>query len=1064
MFIHLRVHSDYSLLAGTIKVDQLVTLAYQNKMPAIALTDTSNLFGSLEFSEYACQNAIQPIIGCDLSIIYGELKTTILLLVQNEIGYKNLLHLLYDSSINNINLDDLTVENAKGIIALSGGILSDHLFKSPSSDELIKQLIKLFPNNLYIELQRLADHDQQIESNLINIAYQYNLPLVATNKILFAQKDDYEAHDALTCIAQGNYISDEGRQRLSSEHYFKSPSEMQALFADIPEAVTNTVIIARRCAFMVESCQPTLPEFPCKVDENTEIKKQAYDGLHVKLDGNIPTEYLQRMEYELQVITRMKYSGYFLIVSDFIKWSKNNDIPVGPGRGSGVGSIVAWSLQITDLDPIKFGLLFERFLNPDRVSMPDFDIDFCQHKRDLVIKYIQKKYGHVAQIITFGKLQPRAVLRDVGRVLQIPYFQVDKICKMIPHNPVSPVNLLQAIKLDKELQKARDNDETIATLLTISLKLEGLYRHASTHAAGIVISSKPLIDSVPIFYDQATSLPITQYSMKYVEKAGLVKFDFLGLKTLTIIHNTCNLIGNNFNIHDIKLDDKKTFDLLSNGDSVGVFQLENAFMRQTLKRLQPDCLEDIIALISLNRPGPMDNIPTYIARKHGKEEIEYIHPKLQDTLKETFGVVIYQEQVMEIARVLAGYTLGEADLLRRAMGKKIKSEMNMQRDIFVKGAMQNGIEKYKATDIFNLVAKFAGYGFNKSHAAAYALISYQTAYLKANYLVEFLTACMNLDINDTDKLQLFCNEAKRHKVEVLPPDINHSQPLFTVEDNAIRYGLGALKSVGISAIEEVCHKQYKDIFDFVNNTKLNKRAIESLAKAGAFDSIHNNRQQIYKSAERISHNESSNNSMQKALFDDQPITQLQLVEVAEWQHDEKLQCEFESIGFFLRDHPLDKYKTILENIQLRMTNMLAGIITKVRMRSSERGRFCIIAISHPEEIYDIAFYDNEVVEKYRDLFVIGQAVAIEMTKGENGIRGNSITALENFISANLFNITVYLHNHDLIPQLKNIFSEKGNTKVTVRIDSNSSEFDIELPDAYRVDLNAIIKMKGMSVK
>ncbi|MBQ4875172.1 MAG: DNA polymerase III subunit alpha [Rickettsiaceae bacterium H1] len=1050
MFIHLRTHSDYSLLTSTVKTEQLIKLAAENKMPAIALTDNNNLSGSLEFSEYAITNGIQPIIGCNLNLKYEDNEISILLLVKNETGYKNLLNILYKSSIKTQSLTDLK-NKTKGLLALTGEIFSEKLIKS---NLLIEELISLFPDNLYIELQRLGNNET-LEERLIKIAHKYNLPLVATNKVLFATKNDYEAHEALTCIKKGIYISDENIGKTTAEHYLKSQQEMSSLFADIPEAIVNTVNIAKRCSFIVEGCNPTLPDFPCEIDENEEIKKQAYSGLKVRLSNQIPEHYRKRMDYELGVIINMEYSGYFLIVSDFIKWSKNHDIPVGPGRGSGVGSIVAWALQITDLDPMKFNLIFERFLNPERISMPDFDIDFCQKKRDLVIKYIQQKYGYVAQIITFGNLQPRAVIRDVGRVLQIPYFQVDQICKMIPHNPVKPVTLLEAIELDTELQKARNNDETIDKLLTIGLKLEGLHRHSSTHAAGIVISSKPLTEAIPVSHDKESELPITQYSMKYVEKAGLVKFDFLGLKTLTVIHDTCKL-AHNLNINNIKLNDNNTFELLSNGDSVGIFQLENAFMRQTLKKLKPDSLEDIIALISLNRPGPMENITTYISRKHGTEAIEYIHPKLEEVLKETFGVIIYQEQVMEIAQIIAGYTAGAADILRRAMGKKIKSEMDLQQDIFIKGAIENGISKSKASYIFNLVAKFAGYGFNKSHAAAYALISYQTAYLKANYLPEFLTASMNLDIDDTDKLQLFCNEAKQHKIKVLPPDINKSKPFFTVENGSIRYGLAALKSVGKSAAEELCKRQYHNINDLIYHSELNKRAIESLAKSGAFDSIHNKRRQIYESSELISRSTNKNN--QASLFGSNSI---KLMPIEEWDSENKLNKEYEAIGFFLSKHPINKYKKVLSLIE--SDNVITGIVTKVKMRSSKRGRFCMIVLSHPDEIYDIAFYDHDTIEQKRNLFTIGKVVAISIVKGENGIRGTTINTLENFISSKLSKITLYIHDHDIIPKLSNLFTEKGNTNVTLRVKSGNTEIDIGLPQAYKFDFSKIMETDKIEI-
>ncbi len=1053
MFIHLHNYSDYSLLQSTIKVKELVDLAASHSMPAIALTDNNNLSGSLEFSEYAIQKGVQPIIGCDIDIKHKQNKKKVLLLVKNQTGYKNLLHIVYQSSKEELSLSGLNRQLTEGLILLTGDLLCSHLLKS---EQIIEQLQLLFQDNLYIQLPRLDNTTNELEPTLINVAYKHNIPIVGTNKVLFAKQADYQSYDALTCIKQSKFINDTTRVKCSDQHYFKSIEESKRLFSDIPEAINNSITIAKRCSFLLQGSKPTLPQFPCKTNENDEIRNQAYQGLETRLNNNITDQYKQRMEYELQTITKMGYAGYFLIVSDFIKWSKNNDVPVGPGRGSGVGSIVAWALQITDLDPIKFSLIFERFLNPERISMPDFDIDFCQQKRDLVIRYIQKKYGHVAQITTFGNLQPRAVLRDVGRVLQIPYFQVDQICKMIPQNPVRPVTLSEAIELDPELQKAQKQDETIHQLLKISLKLEGLHRHASTHAAGIVISSRPLVESIAISHDQESNIPITQYSMKYVEKAGLVKFDLLGLKTLTIINATCKLTANKVNINAIPITCQKTFSLLSKGGSVGVFQLENTFMRQTLKKLQADCLEDIIALISLNRPGPMDNIPTYIARKHRKESIDYIHPTLETVLKETVGVIIYQEQVMQIAQIIAGYTMAAADLLRRAMGKKIKSEMDMQQSIFVKGAVKNGIPLEKATYIFNLVAKFAGYGFNKSHAAAYALISYQTAYLKANYPVEFLTASMNLDIQDSDKLQLFCNEAKQNGIEILPPDINHSQPLFTVENGSIRYGLAALKSVGLGAITEACTRKYSSIHDFANNCNLGKRAIESLAKCGAFSSIHQNRKQIYDSATIISH--TNNNDAQTSLFDNNDI---HLITTEDWSKDKIIYHEQESIGFFLNKHPISKYAKLLNKINLN--NIIIGIVTNVRMRSSPRGKFCIMVLSDPNQIYDVAFYSNDVIEEKKELFAVGKEVAITSQKRENGIVGNQIQALDTLITSSLPELTLYIHNHDIISTLPQFFSERGNTKVILRIRSKEQEFDVALPYAYKVCSNQIATLEGVEI-
>ncbi len=831
MFISLRNHTTYSLCRGALTISELVAAAKNYKMPAVGIADCQNLFGALEFSSACKKSGIQPILCCEMLINFSapvsvlgqknrsnlEIENSLSklpLIATSDEGYKNLMYLVGHSFLNRQNglstyIDfDLLKTKSAGLIALSGaveGAIGKLLLNNQDKaiDHLIKELAQTFPQNFYIELTRHGtDEEKILEQKFIDLAFKHNLPLVATNDTYFLTKDLHEAQNILACIGEGKTISDKERKKNSPEQFFKSQTEVDALFSDIPEAIENTVNIAKKCHIMAFERPPTLPKFSNEkdFDEADELKKQSAEGLKIRLQrkfeieeispekqNEIEAEYFARLDFETSVITKMNFSGYFLIVSDFIKWAKNNDIPVGPGRGSGAGSIVAWSLQITDLDPIRFGLLFERFLNPDRVSMPDFDIDFCQARRDEVIDYVQQKYGrdYVAQIITFGKLQARAVLKDVGRVLQMPYNQVDRICKLIPFNAIEAVTLGKAIEMDKDLQQAVKEDPQITKLVDIGLKLEGLNRHASTHAAGIVIGDKPLHEICALYNDEGSTMPAVGYSMKYAEAAGLVKFDFLGLKTLTVISEAVKLIektrGVKIDITNLKLDDQETFAMLAKGSSIGVFQIESSGMRAVLRQMKADKIEDIIALISLYRPGPMDNIPTYIRRKHGNEKITYPHPLLEPTLKETYGVIVYQEQVMEIAKVLSGYSLGAADLLRRAMGKKIKEEMDQQRAIFVNGAMKNDVSEKQAGEIFDLVDKFAGYGFNKSHAAAYALISYQTAYLKAHYPVEFITASMNLDIDNADKINIFLQAAKSHGIKILPPDLNSSEAYFSVE-------------------------------------------------------------------------------------------------------------------------------------------------------------------------------------------------------------------------------------------------------------------------------------------
>ncbi len=819
-FVHLRVHTAYSLSAGAIRIKELAGLCKAERMPAVAITDSGNLFGALEFATTCSAAGVQPIIGCEIAVERGDPEggsrlgralsepDRIVLLVQNEAGYRNLLRLVSQSylagelpSEPSIRRCDLAGAG-EGLLCLAGGSRGPvgRLFaegQAEAAEAVLSELAAAFPNRLYVELTRHGTADEaRSEPGLVELAYRHGLPLVATNDVYFPDRDFYEAHDALLCIAQGTVVADADRKRLTRSHNFRPAAEMREVFADLPEACDNTLVIARRCAFIPQPRQPILPAFTSAegIDEETALRHAAVAGLEARLAplGPQPAEvirpYRERLEFELGTIIGMGFAGYFLIVADFIQWAKRQGIPVGPGRGSGAGSVVAWALTITDLDPLRFGLLFERFLNPERVSMPDFDIDFCQDRRDEVIRYVQQKYGRdrVAQIITFGKLQARAVLRDVGRVLAMPYGQVDRLCKLVPNNPAHPVTLDQALAAEPALQQQRDTDESVARLITIALKLEGLYRHASTHAAGVVIGDRPLTELVPLYRDPRSDIPVTQFNMKWVELAGLVKFDFLGLKTLTVLARTCELLaarGVELDLSTLPLDDPAAYELLARGDTVGVFQVEGAGVRDMLRKLRPDRFEDIIAANALYRPGPMENIPRYIAVKHGEEEPDYLHPALEGILKETYGVMTYQEQVMQIAQVLAGYSLGSADLLRRAMGKKIPAEMEAQRQLFFEGAAARGVERARAELIFDQMAKFAGYGFNKPHAAAYALVTYQTAYLKANYPVEFLAALMTLDLGNTDKLNVFRQELKRLGIRLLPPDVNRSEVAFAVEED-----------------------------------------------------------------------------------------------------------------------------------------------------------------------------------------------------------------------------------------------------------------------------------------
>ena len=1092
-FIHLRAISSYSLCYGAMPITQIINLCKKFKIPAATISDRGNLFGLLEFSLAATKEGIQPIPSVSLKVKFAADKfDQILLIAKNETGYKNLLKLVslsyLESADQHLNaIDAVLLEKlAKDLIILAG--YREGLLYQAAKNKQTKEAEKIITyynkldSELYIELSRLGYKNENIaEAGLLSFAQTLNIPIVATNDVKYSDLELHNAQDVLSCIATNQYIDDPNREVKTREHYFKSQEAMQELFKDLPEAINNTILIAKKCSFFATTSEPSLPHFNAK--ENSEIEElrlQAQNGLAERfLSHNVPAQkhpkYQQRLTYELDIIIKMGFPGYFLIVSDFIKWSKSNNIPVGPGRGSGAGSMVAFAMKITDLDPLEFGLLFERFLNPERVSMPDFDIDFCQERREEVINYVREKYGkdRVAQIITFGKLQAKAVLKDVGRVLQMPYHQVDRISKMIPFNPINPVTLKTAIEMDPLLEQERKNDAQIAKLLDLGLKLEGLHRHASTHAAGIVIANQNLLDLIPLYKDSKSDMPVVQYSMKYTELSGLVKFDFLGLKTLTVIAKSIELIKQQnleLNIDNIPLNDPKTFKMLSLGNTIGVFQLESAGMRDCLKKMAPDKIEELIALISLYRPGPMDNIPKYIATKHGKTEAEYPHPLLEDCLKETFGVIIYQEQVMQIAQILAGYSLGEADLLRRAMGKKIKAEMDAQRQIFVKGAIANNITKHKASEIFDLVAKFAGYGFNKSHAAAYALIGYQTAYLKANFAVEFITATLNLEYNDTDKLNLFIQEAKNLNIEILPPDINLSSALFSVEikngTKSIRYGLAALKSVGKAVIDELVtkrgNKKFTNILDLIKRCGskiIQKRQLESLVKSGSLDNLEINRAKLLNSLEYIikltQNYEIEKNSNQQALFSDDIDTNISFsIENCDFFNaKEKLQNEFDAFGFYLTEHPLERFLPILKNQNITTSAaivkstektkeiIISGVIISYKQRSGKKGRFLTLNLSDQYGIIDISIFDEELISKYRDIIFNGNTIVISasLKNDDNGTRviANKMVTIDDFLKDKYQTLKIKLYNLAEIEQLNHQISlNKGDYPIKFLLEFN----------------------------
>jgi DNA polymerase III subunit alpha len=1151
-FIHLRVHSAYSLLEGAIKLPELAKLCTRHKMPAVAVTDTRNLFGALEFSQTMMKEGIQPIIGCELAVTregaepaHGQIGRTpepdkLVLLAQNAEGYAHLLalvseaHLLTEAGRTaQVSWDQIDGRTA-GLIALTAGpegtvgrLLLEN--RAAEAEATLDRMKHLFPGRLYIELMRHGmEAEDRIEDEMIAFAYAHDLPLVATNEAMFGPEGMYEAHDALLAIAEGVQVDVTDRRRLTPNHRFRTPAEMKALFADIPEAIANTLVIAQRCAFASPERAPILPPFTSDgaASEKDLLRKESAQGLEERLEAHVytvdmnktarkaaATPYRERLEFELGVIEQMGFPGYFLIVSDFIRWAKGQGIPVGPGRGSGAGSVVAWSLSITDLDPLCFKLLFERFLNPERISMPDFDIDFCQDRRDEVIRYVQDRYGRdrVAQIITFGKLQARAVLRDVGRVLGMPYGQVDRICKLVPNSPANPVTLAQAIKGEALLRQMRDEDESVAKLMSIALQLEGLYRHASTHAAGVVIGDRPLSELVPLYRDPRSDMPVTQFNMKYVEAGGLVKFDFLGLKTLTVLANAVKLVNADRALKDeapidlatLPLDDQSSYEMMTKGDTTGVFQLESSGMRDVLRNLRPDTFEDIIALVALYRPGPMDNIPRYIACKHGREKPDYLHPSLEGILKETFGVMIYQEQVMQIAQELSGYSLGGADILRRAMGKKIKSEMEAERAKFVDGAVERGVDKRQAGHIFEQVEKFAGYGFNKSHAAAYALIAYQTAWLKANYPVEFFAASMTLDMGNTDKLNIFRQELVRLGIELLAPEVNASEAGFTVEqtaagNKAIRYALGAIKGVGAAAMESLGDERaangpFKDLFDFAlrcDSKVVNKRQVEHLAAAGGFDTLHPNRAEVHANVDVLTQQASAaaveRASGQTSLFggaaEAAPVVGRGLSKTAPWSEMERLNQEFKAIGFYLSAHPLDAYGTRLERLHVVDSASLAartsgteaarikvaGTVISKKERTSARGnRFAFLQLSDPSGLFEVTVF-SEVLGRARDILEAGQNVlaTCEVRREGEGLRltVQELVSLDEAVANAAPGLKLALTDVSALEPVREIVSGaprgKGEVSLVLGI-GGGAEVEIGLPGGFSVPAHAVMELRAL---
>jgi DNA polymerase-3 subunit alpha len=1102
-FIHLRLHTEYSLLEGAMRVKKLPGLVAGAGMPAVAVTDTNNMFCALEFSETAAKAGVQPILGCQVDVDYAPVRpgeqpnpyAAIVLLVQNEAGWRNLLKLnsqLYlrnDGTLPHVTLEELGV-HGEGLICLTGGPdgpVGRHLQNGnrARAQALLEQLAAIYPDRLYVELQRHPGEgggpeiERLTERGHVEMAYEMGLPLVATNDVHFPGPDMYEAHDAMICIAEGAYVDQsEPRRRLTPQHYFKSPEEMAALFADLPEALENTVEIAKRCAYRARTHDPILPRFA--ENEVEELRRQAREGLKERL-AVIPhaapvEEYEKRLEFELDIIEGMGFPGYFLIVADFIKWAKDNDIPVGPGRGSGAGSLVAYSLTITDLDPLRYSLLFERFLNPERVSMPDFDIDFCMDRREEVIRYVQEKYGRdrVGQIITFGALLSKAAVRDVGRVLQMPFGQVDKLSKMIQVEGVKPVSIEKAIAqeerirtemIETEQDRREGRENPVKRLFDYAGKIEGLLRNASTHAAGVVIGDRPLDELVPLYRDPRSDMPATQFNMKWVEPAGLVKFDFLGLKTLTVIQNAIDLIhGQGRQLHEaadgtriyepahgaenqinaIPLDDPKTYEVYASARTTAVFQVESTGMMSALVQMKPTCIEDIVALVALYRPGPMENIPKYCQVKNGLSERDFLHPSVDHILDETQGIIVYQEQVMQIAQEMAGYSLGGADLLRRAMGKKIQEAMDAERPKFLKGAAENGVDEGKALEVWNLLDKFANYGFNKSHAAAYAVVSYQTAWLKANHPVEFMAAVMNCDMHLTEKLSLYKAEVDRMGIEVMAPCVNRSGALFEVSEGRILYALGALKNVGAEAMRLIVEarktdageKPFATLYDFsrrVDLKRVGKRPLEMLARSGAFDALDRNRHRVLRGLDALVAYSAAiheqKGSAQVSLFGEagEDLPEPRLPEADDWMPAARLAEEHHALGFYFSGHPLDDYMAALKRkgvlsfaeVEERaprgdFVTWMAGAVSVRQERKSQLGtRFAFVGLSDPTGTYEVMVF-SEALEASRHMLEPGTnvrvQVKVETQEGQMRLRAETVQLVDEAVAAEARGFRVFVND------------------------------------------------------
>ena len=1125
-FNHLKIHSQYSICEGAIKIDELKDFTKENKIKAIALCDSENLCGALEFAEKLSKVGTQPIIGSQINFKIDDTIGLLPLFALNENGYKRIIELSSLSYLKNDNLSDPhlifdeLLNKTEGLALFSGTIngLFGKLFNKGKFNEIQKIYAKLkskYEDRFYIEIQRHGDQNE-IEFEKFNLSNSLNLeiPLIATNEVYYLDKNMHEAHDALICIKNKTYINEKNRIKYTNQHYLKNNSEMSELFADLPEALENNYNFPYRCSFRPLSSKPILPNISSNEGENADeiLKRNSLEGLKEKFEkifkvqnkqtdsNEIYLQYKDRLDHELDIIIDMKYASYFLIVSDYIKWAKENDIPVGPGRGSGAGSLVAWCLSITDVDPIKFNLIFERFLNPDRISMPDFDIDFCEEKRDLVFEYLTKKYkDSVAHIITFGKLKARMVIRDVGRVLGLSYGFVDSISKMIPFDPSRPQNLTECIAGEPRLQKLINEDARVKKLTDLSLKLEGLNRNVATHAAGVVIADKKLTEIVPLYKDISANLllPSTQFDMYSAENAGLIKFDFLGLKTLTVINNTQKLIrkkNQDFNIENINFDDQKVFELLSSGKTVGLFQVESAGMREALIQMKPNHIEDIIALVALYRPGPMSNIPTYNDCKHGKQEPDYLHPLLEEILKPTYGVIIYQEQVMQIAQKLSGFTAGQADILRRAMGKKKRAELERQKQSFIAGAVNNGISKDVAAGIFLKIEPFAEYGFNKSHAAAYAIISYQTAFLKTYYPKEFIAASMTMDISNQNKLSEFYEELKRLDVNIIRPDINECFADFKTDDEKFYYALGGIKAVGFEAVsniveERINNGKFNSITDFLNriNPKdINKLQLEGLVKAGAFDKLNINRQSLFNSIPNLI-------TKSKNIFENKSVNQIDLFgenenqeneilsNTEDWKFEERLSKEFEAVGFFISDHPLNQYKEVFNDyniIDYQSFNIdenlkdsnIAATLLKIQERKTAKGNaYAVLKLTDLNSVFEL-FIFSDTLQLNREILKEGSSLILTLIKsisdGENRFRRinvQKIASLKDLLNKPIEEVTFNLKSLQELSEISKFLPKLGDTLIKIKLSDEKNNFDFQLKKKRNIDRKTINLIRNKEI-